>query len=138
MTRATTARRLQALAAAAVLAMAVLLAGGPTTAAGGLPAAFPNLSQIDPATLPRGAAPTTLHTEGRSIVDGRVTIRTDLSGRLQIVGRAESGYLVVSRDDEGSRHTLWRVGPDGFSHRLRELGRHGDDIRVSPDHKRVV
>ena len=61
----------------------------------GPPAAFPDRSGIDPAALPRGPAVTTLHTEGTSIMDGRVTLRTSLTGRLQILGRAGSGYIVT-------------------------------------------
>jgi hypothetical protein len=120
------------------LGLVAVLAAGPVAAAEVSPSSFPDRSRIDPAALPRGPAVTTLHTEGRSIVDGRVTLRTALTGQLQILGRAESGYLVTTRDDDGSHHTLWRVDTAGFAQRLTALGFDGDDLRVSPGGARVA
>lgn len=137
MTYVRRARTSAALVALAAMALALVLAG-PVAASAGSPAAFPDRSGIDPAALPRGPAVTTLHTEGTSIVDGRVTLRTSLTGRLQILGRAGSGYLVTTRADDGSDHTLWRVDAAGFAHRLAALGFDGDDLRISPRGTRVA
>ena len=137
MTYVRTASLLVARVALVALGLAVVLAG-PVAASAGSPAAFPDRSGIDPAALPRGSAVTTLHTQGTSIVDGRVTLRTSLTGRLQILGRAGSGYLVTTRADDGSDHTLWRVDTAGFAHRLAALGFDGDDLHVSPWGTRVA
>jgi len=141
MTRRTTAvRRLTALAAVPLLAVLV------APPAGAAPAAFPDQTGIDPAALPRGPAPTALHTEGTSIVDGRATIQTNLTGRLQLVGRAApgAGYVVASFIQDGEVGTLWRVRADGSTRRLRDLGggggfgSGGHDARTSPDGRRVA
>jgi hypothetical protein len=120
----------RALAGVAALALAVSLAGtatGPAEAAAG---AFPDKNRIDPASVPTGPAPTTLHTEGRSIIDGSDTVVTTLPGRLQILGRASSSYIVLTRNDDGTQ-TLWRVSPDGSALRLRDLDdRTGEEIRL--------
>ncbi len=88
----------------------------------------------------RGPAPTTLHTEGQSIIDGRVTVVTTLPGRLQVLGRAPSGYIVLTRNDEGTTRTLWRARRDGSAVWLRELGgyRTGEELRVSSTGSRIA
>ena len=130
----------RALAGVAALALAVSVAGTATVPAEAAAGAFPDMNRIDPASVPRGPAPTTLHTEGRSIVDGRVTVVTTLPGRLQILGRAPSGYVVLTRNDEGSERTLWRVRLDGSAVRLRGLGgyRTGEELRVSSTGSRIA
>lgn len=128
MTVTTTARR--ALAGVAALSLAVTLAGTATSPAEAAAGAFPDANRIDPAALPLGEAPTTLHTEGRSIIDGGDTVVTTLPGRLQILGRVSSSYIVLTRNDDGTQ-TLWRVRPDGSALRLRDLDdRTGEEMRL--------
>lgn len=139
-------RRTTAVGLLTALAVAPLLAGLVAAPAGAASAGFPDRSGIDPAALRRGAAPTALHTEGSSIVDGGATIPTELTDRLQIVGRAApgQGYVVASFSADGTASTLWRVRPDGSSRRLRDLGvdrgfgSGGHDTRTSPDGRRVA
>ena len=136
MTANSTTRR--ALAGVAALALAVSVAGTATVPAEAAAGAFPDMSRIDPASVPRGAAPTTLHTEGQSIIDGDVTVVTTLPGRLQILGRAMSGYIVLTRNDDGTQR-LWRVRQDGTAVLLRDLDdRTGQAIRLGSHGYRIA
>ena len=136
MTATTGTRR--ALAGVAAVSLALAFAGtatGPAEAAGG---AFPDKNRIDPAALPLGEAPTTLHTEGRSIIDGSDTVVTTVPGRLQILGRMSSSYIVHARNDDGTQ-TLWRVRYDGSALRLRDLDdRTGEEIRLGTYGNRIA
>ncbi len=135
MTTIGTRGRLSALAAAALALTVVVPAAAASDAR---PTAFPDRSRIDPAALPRGPAVTTLHTEGRSIVDGRTRLRTSLPGHLRILGRVGPGYVVTTRADDGGDHTLWRVRRTGATHRLRSLADDADDLRLAPSGARVA
>lgn len=134
-----TAATRRALAGLAALTLATTLAGtatGPAEAAAG---AFPDKNRIDPASVPTGPAPTTLHTEGRSIIDGGDTVDTTLPGRLQILGRFGSSYIVHTRNDDDGTQALWRVRKDGSALRLRDLDdRTGEEIRLGSYGNRIA
>lgn len=134
MTR-TRGRRVPAIAVA--LAAGAVLAYLPAGWAGAAPDGYPNGVRVAPAALPRGADAVGLHTVGGSIVDGRLTVRTGLTGRLLLVGRADPGYVVITTDASGANRTLWRVRKDGGTVRLRDLGDGGDDARTSATGSRV-
>ena len=126
------------LAAGAALCLGLTLAGGPpgiVSAAERSPAAD---VVIDPAALPRGPDTTLLHTRGHRIVDGDHVVRTDLSGRLSLVGRAVRGYVVTTSDPADGSATLWRVRRDGTARMLRDLGARAGILRVSPRGDRVA
>ncbi len=93
---------------------------------------------VRPAQLTRSAAPTALHAVRGTIVDGGRTVRTDLTGRLWLVGRAAHGWLVVTSGPDGSDRTLWRVRPDGSTLALRRIGDGGGDARASASGRRVA
>src|SRR5215207_1897591 len=110
------------LAATAALGLGLTLAGGPPGTASAVERGRAATTVIDPATLARGVDTDLLHTRGHRIVDGDRVVRTDLSGRLSLVGRAVRGYLVTTADPDDGSATLWRVRRDGTARKLRELG----------------
>ena len=126
------------LAAAAALCLGLTLAGGPPGAASAQVRGPAASTAIDPATLARGADTALLHTERHRIVDGDRVVRTDLSGRMTLVGRAVRGYLVVTTRPSAGTTTLWRVRRDGTSRKLRELTDRAGIVRVSPRGDRVA
>ena len=67
------------------------------------------------------------------------TVSTGRSGVLTLVGRARSGYVVLTTTDSGSATTLRRVRTDGSTVTLHAVGRrYASDAHVSPDGRRVA
>lgn len=136
-------RRRTALRAAAAGAAILLMATGAGIAATSAVAApfdtYPAGTPVVPGALSRGPDVTALHSEGTTVVDGRRTVRTGLSGRLTLVGRARSGYLVLTRATDSSNAVLQRVRPDGSVLPVHSLPTNAaDDFQVSPDGRRVA
>jgi hypothetical protein len=124
--------------AAVVLAGAALLACPPTGPAAAAADGYPAGVRVAPAALPRGEDTLALHAVGHTIVDGTRRVRTDLAGPLRLVGRARHGWVVATSEASTAATTLWRVRPDGFAVRLRDIGAGGDDARTSATGTRVA
>lgn len=105
------------------LGLALAIAG-PSAAARSRTAAdgYPTGLQVVPGTLPRSPAPTSLHVEAGTVVDGRRRLRTGLAGSLLLLGRSGTGYVVLVTSTSGTDRALWRIDRDGRPARLRRLG----------------
>ena len=136
-----------AVAAAAVVTTMVLCLFGAATGSGTAAAfasaadGYPDGLQVSPGHLSAGSATTALHLENTTVVDGTRRVSTGLSGRVSLVGRARSGYVVLTVSLNGADRTLWRVRTDGSLVRLRRLGADSLDGGlpvVSADGRRVA
>ncbi|WP_110181701.1 hypothetical protein [Nocardioides solisilvae] len=91
---------------------------------------------LEPRDLPRGPDAAVPHVEGSTFVDGARRVELD-AGRVGLLGRSGTAFVLRTSRDDGSRARVVRLLPDDGTEVLLR-GRDSESVRLSTDGRRLV